>query len=133
MIIEKARELGIALSESDEFRNMSEAQRAMELDTAIMAKLDEFNSRQSRIMEVMSGEESDPDEMSALSTQMEAIRGQLLTEEKFVKMLETQAAFEALMKRVNRAIGVCIGADMSEDDEEGHNCGGDCSGCSGCH
>ncbi len=133
MIIDKARELGIALSETEEFKNMNEAQRAMELDSEIMAKLDEFNSKQSRIMEVMSGEESDPDEMSALSTQMEAIRGQLLAEEKFVKMLEAQAAFEALMKRVNRAIGVCIGAEMTEDDDETHSCGGDCSGCSGCH
>lgn len=133
MIIDKARELGIALSETEEFKNMNEAQRAMELDSEIMAKLDEFNSKQSRIMEVMSGEESDPDEMSALSTQMEAIRGQLLAEEKFVKMLEAQAAFEALMKRVNRAIGVCIGAEMTEDDDGTHSCGGDCSGCSGCH
>ncbi len=131
MIIEKARELGIALSESEEFTAMNDAQRAMEQDETLMERLNAFNAKQSRIMELMSGEENAQDEIGALSTQMEAIRTALLESETFVRMLETQSAFQELMKRVNRAIGVCIGADIESTEESG--CGGNCSGCRGCH
>lgn len=131
MIIEKAKELGIALSESEEFRAMNEAERAMETDEGLMAKINEFNHKQSRIMELLSADEGDQAQISLLSAQMEALRTELIENEAFVKMLETQATFQALMKRVNRAIGMCIGADMEENEEAG--CGGHCSGCSGCH
>ncbi len=132
MIIEKARELGIALSESEEFRAMNEAKLAMERDEALMEKLAAFNEKQSSIMELMSGDDVSQAELSLLSSEMEAIRTSLIENDAFVRMLETQGAFQELMKRVNRAIGVCIGADM-EEDGEGSGCGGDCAGCRGCH
>ena len=132
MIIEKARELGIALSESQEFQAMNDAQRAMEQDETLMEKLSLFNEKQSRIMELMSSEEGVQAEISLLSAEMEALRAALIENETFVNMLETQAAFQALMKRVNRAIGICIGAQM-EDEEQESGCGGNCSGCHSCH
>lgn len=131
MIIEKAKELGIALSESDEFRAMNDAQRAMEEDEALMAKLSDFNEKQNRMMELLSADEGDQAQVSLLSAQMEALRTQLIEDDTFVKMLETQTVFQALMKRVNRAIGLCIGAEI--EDEEDAGCGGNCSGCHGCH
>lgn len=131
MIIEKAKELGIALSESDEFRAMNDAQRAMEEDEVLMAKLNDFNEKQNRMMELLSADEGDQAQVSLLSAQMEALRTQLIEDETFVKMLETQTVFQALMKRVNRAIGLCIGAEI--EDEEDAGCGGNCSGCHGCH
>lgn len=42
MILEKARELGIALSESDEFINMTRTREAMEADTQLMDELNEY-------------------------------------------------------------------------------------------
>ncbi len=131
MIIEKAKELGIALSESDEFRAMNDAQRAMEEDEALMAKLSDFNEKQNRMMELLSADEGDQAQVSLLSAQMEALRTQLIEDDTFVKMLETQTVFQALMKRVNRAIGLCIGAEIEDEEEAG--CGGNCSGCHGCH
>ncbi len=131
MIIEKAKELGIALSESEEFRAMNEAQCAMETDKDLMGKINEFNHKQSRIMELLGADEGDQAQINALSAQLEALRTELVENEAFVKMLETQSTFQALMQRVNRAIGMCIGADVEENEETG--CGGQCSGCSGCH
>lgn len=131
MIIEKAKELGIALSESDEFRAMNDAQRAMEEDEALMAKLSDFNEKQNRMMELLSADEGDQAQVSLLSAQMEALRTQLIEDDTFVKMLETQTVFQALMKRVNRAIGLCIGAEIEDEEEAG--CGGNCLGCHGCH
>jgi cell fate (sporulation/competence/biofilm development) regulator YlbF (YheA/YmcA/DUF963 family) len=110
---------------------MNDAQRAMEQDEALMEKLNLFNEKQGRIMELMSNEEGAQAEISLLSAEMEALRTSLIENEAFVEMLETQAAFQALMKRVNRAIGICIGAQMDDGQEDG--CGGNCSGCNGCH
>ena len=49
MILEKARELGIALSESDEFINMTRTREAMEADTQLMDELNEYNAMSERI------------------------------------------------------------------------------------
>lgn len=132
MIIEKARELGIALSESEEFRAMNDAQRVMELDEALMQKLNRFNEIQSQIMEIMSSKDGAQAEISMLSAEAEALRTELIGNETFVKMLETQVAFQALMKRVNRVISVCIGAEIENDENEHTDCSGNCSGCHNC-
>ena len=56
MIIEKARELGIAISESEEFINMTRTREAMEADEQLMANLNEYNAMQQSIMDIMSFE-----------------------------------------------------------------------------
>lgn len=132
MIIEKARELGLALSESKEFIEMNEAQRAMELDEALMQKINRFNEMQSQIMELMSSKDEAQAEISMLSAEAEALRTELIKNETFVKMLETQVAFQTLMKRVNRVIGVCIGAEIDNDEDAATDCSGNCAGCHNC-
>ena len=53
MILEKARELGIALSESDEFINMTRTREAMEADTQLMDELNEYNAMQESIARLL--------------------------------------------------------------------------------
>ena len=128
MIIEKARELGIELSESPEFKRMMAAQSAMEGKPEIMEMLEGYNSRQSEIMEEMSGE-GDAKRMTALSAEMDELKEGLFNTAEFVEMMEARNAFEELMKRVNRAIGMSIGLEPEDDDE---GCTHDCGSCHGC-
>ena len=136
MIIEKARELGIAISESEEFINMTRTREAMEADEQLMANLNEYNAMQQSIMDIMSSDTDNTQAVQDMSRDIERLHDELLANETFHAMLEAQARFQQLMKQVNRVIGLCIGAEEhnepdSDEAEEG-GCNGCCSHCTGC-
>lgn len=124
MIIEKARELGIAISESEEFINMTRTREAMEADEQLMANLNEYNAMQQSIMDIMSSDTDNTQAVQDMSRDIERLHDELLANEAFHAMLEAQARFQQLMKQVNRVIGLCIGAEEhnepdSDEEEEG--------------
>ena len=136
MIIEKARELGIAISESEECINMTRTREAMEADEQLMANLNEYNAMQQSIMDIMSSDTDNTQAVQDMSRDIERLHDELLANETFHAMLEAQARFQQLMKQVNRVIGLCIGAEEhnepdSDEVEEG-GCNGCCSHCTGC-
>ncbi len=53
MIMDTARMLGIELSESDEFKNMLNAQKSLTEDTAASAMLNEYKLKQKRMMDLL--------------------------------------------------------------------------------
>ncbi|MCI5915451.1 MAG: YlbF family regulator [Christensenella sp.] len=132
MVIEKARELGIALSESQEFRRMLQARAAIEENETLANTINLLQEKQRMIADLLAeGEYSDSRiDLSTLSNEIDDIQTELMESGPFVEMLDAQHAFEALMQRVNRVIAACIGADFS--DEPTGACGGDCGGCGGC-
>ena len=136
MIIEKARELGIAISESEEFINMTRTREAMEADEQLMANLNEYNAMQQSIMDIMSSDTDNTQAVQDMSRDIERLHDELLANEAFHAMLEAQARFQQLMKQVNRVIGLCIGAEEhnepDSDAEEEGGCNGCCSHCTGC-
>ena len=136
MIIEKARELGIAISESEEFINMTRTREAMEADEQLMANLNEYNAMQQSIMDIMSSDTDNTQAVQDMSRDIERLHDELLANEAFHAMLEAQARFQQLMKQVNRVIGLCIGAEEhnepGSDEEEEGGCNGCCSHCTGC-
>ncbi len=138
MILEKARELGIALSESDEFINMTRTREAMEADQALMDEFNEYNALHESIAQMLALDGDNQSAIQESSRDLERLHESLLANETFIAMLEAQGEFQQLMKRVNSVIGMCIGADnesndSSQCDEQEGGCSGSCAHCSGCH
>lgn len=131
MVIDKARDLGIALSESQEFKRMLQARAAIDASEALVSTINMLHEKQNLIADLLAeGEDSDCRvDLATLSNEIEDIQTELMESEPFVEMLDAQHAFEALMRRVNRVIATCIGADYGEEAEA---CEGDCAGCGGC-
>ena len=67
MIIEKAQELGLALSESAEFCRMMEAKAAMDKNEPIQHMMRDYTQKREDIVGLMEGEEADKGEMMDLS------------------------------------------------------------------
>lgn len=133
MIIEKAQELGLALSESAEFCRMMEAKAAMDKNEPIQHMMRDYTQKREDIVSLMEGAEADKGEMMDLSRQMDEIQNALVTHPVFVEMMEAQQGFQALMQQVNRTIAACIGMedpDLGEAQEGG--CSGSCASCAGC-
>ncbi len=129
MVLEKARELGLALSQSEEFIRMSVAQNAVESDEIVTEALAEFKAKQNELVDLLAEDEADKLQIAALSHDIELLQAQLVENPLFMAVMEAQNAFSALMNMVNQEIGACIGLQTQESSE---GCQGSCSGCSGC-
>ncbi|MEA5059281.1 hypothetical protein SDC9_167440 [bioreactor metagenome] len=133
MIIEKAQELGLALSESMEFRRMLEAKAAMDANQCIQQMMQNYTGKRDDIVQLMEAEGSEKDEMMELSRQMDEIQSALMTDPVFIEMMEAQQAFQSLMQQVNETIAACIGMDDPDGDvSEESCCTGSCASCAGC-
>lgn len=133
MIIEKAQELGLALSESAEFRRMMEAKAAMDRNERIQDMMLNYTQKRDNIVDIMEGEGPDKNEMMDLSRQMDEIQSALMTDPVFMEMMEAQQGFQTLMQQVNKTIAACIGLDDPDAAvSEGSGCTGSCTSCPGC-
>ncbi len=132
MIIEKAQELGLALSESAEFCRMMEAKAAMDKNEPIQHMMRDYTQKREDIVSLMEGEEADKVEMMDLSRQLDEIQNALVTHPVFAEMMEAQQGFQALMQQVNRTIAACIGMEDPDPSEAQSGCSGSCASCAGC-
>ncbi|OQB25286.1 MAG: hypothetical protein BWY11_00625 [Firmicutes bacterium ADurb.Bin182] len=128
IIIDKAKELGIALSESDEFRRMLAARTQLEGNPAVRDMLKDFQKKQREISDILSEDDPDHDLIAALTNDIDNMQNTLLLNPVFAELVEAQNDFQKLMNRVNKVIAECIGMDASQNG----TCEGSCSSCSGC-
>ena len=133
MIIEKAQELGLALSESAEFCRMMEAKAAMDENERVQDMMREYTQKRDDIVGLMEGEEAEKSDMMELSRQLDEIQSALVSHPVFMEMMAAQQDFQALMQQVNKTIAACIGMDDPQlDASEGGGCSGSCASCAGC-
>lgn len=130
MIIEEARKLGIALSETPEFIAMMSCQKNLEDDEAAAALVEEFQCVREEIMELMTQPDTDALTLQEKNERMEEIKNSLMESAVFVEALEAQHKFQRIMDMVNAEIGACIGIPMEENHDAA--CGGNCQSCGGC-
>lgn len=128
MILDKARELGLALSQSEEFLRMQSARAVMDSNEAVTDALQDYKDKQEELMGLLSGDEPDRLQVAALSRDVETLQEQLLNSPVFSEAMAAQNEFQQLMTKVNREIAACIGIQTEES-----GCGGSCASCSGCH
>lgn len=126
MIMDMARELGVAIAETPEYKRMSLAQAAVSRNASLQLLLSEFTQKRSALTSMLSSLDFDREAMIALSTDVERLQAQLRENPLFSEMLETEQAFSALLTSVDREINACIGRESDDD------CTGDCTACGGC-
>ena len=132
MVIDRARELGIALSESPEFQRMQQARRAIDENEALRGQIELLNEKQKLAADILSqGEDAEHwGELATISNEIDDIQADLLSSKPFEEMMDAQQAFDELMQRVNQVIATCIGTDAGND--MGGCCGRTCGSCGGC-
>lgn len=127
-MIELARELGLALANSDEFNKMAAARRNMNEDPALLALMEEFQAKKDALLYMMqNGDEN----LSEASNDLDRLQGQLFENPIFMDLVDAENEFQNLLTEVNAEISKCISAaDPSLQNRSG--CSGHCGGCHGC-
>jgi len=133
VLLEMARDLARDLQNDERFIRVMMAREAADEDEALQGLIGEFNLKRLALQGEMSKEDPDKEKIEQLNSEAREAYAQLMANE---HMAAYQGAKEALDQLVNKMVQILTLAAQGEDpDEVGRtaSCGGNCSGCAGCH
>ncbi|MCH5211472.1 MAG: YlbF family regulator [Oscillospiraceae bacterium] len=122
-VIEKARELGAMLQESEEMKAYKDAEAAQKADEASQAAMSEFNlNRLNLARDMQNGKISRED---AVAKNNEAYEELLKKAPLIAEYVEKKKVFDDLVNQVNQIINFYITGSTG-------GCSGSCNTCGGC-
>ena len=130
-VIEKTRELGKAIQADERYQTYMVSKKANDEDPELQDLIGRFNMKRLEVNELMRQEDGSK-QLQRSNGEMRALYSQLMQHEKMTAYQEARTALNELVREVNGIIELCIEGEDPETCQPA-DCGGDCSGCSGCH
>ena len=126
-IIEKTKELGALIQESEAVKNYNQVKIAYDTDEELQKLVKEFNLHKMTLMNLTGAEEQDAGRIAEVEERVKSVYAKITENENVMKMQEATKAVEALLGQVNGVLTYYI------TGEEPTSCTHDCSTCGGCH
>ncbi len=135
-VIAKARELGALLQQDERYIKLMEAQKANEEDTALNELIARIQLVQMSFQHEAAKEDKNEQKLEAYDKEFGEIYTQIMANPNMQAYETARAEIDKLMQYINNIFVLCLqGEDPAtcEPQQQEHNCGGECSSCSGCH
>ena len=132
-IIEMARELGAALQKSDEYTAYNVAKNAADSDAELQGMIGDFNLKKLSLNAEVQKEEKDPAKLAALNEEVRSIYARIMAHPTMAAYNTTKSELDRLLNFLQQILVYSANGEDPATIEEETSCGGDCSGCSGCH
>ncbi len=124
-IFEKARELGEAIIESNEYKELKEAELRQENDKEALTLLKEYSEVRSRLAsEIQKGDVSE-ERIAEIREELEEAYSKMTTNDAITAYINAQRTFQAIIDQMNSIISFHITGKMPG------GCSGNCSSCGG--
>ena len=131
-IIEMAKYLGYAIQQDERYIRTQLAQAAADEDEKLQELIGEFNLKRIAINSETTKENKDGDKIQRLDAELRDIYARLMANEHMAAYNEAKTELDKLINRIATIVTMSAqGEDPEDVPAEG--CGGNCSGCSGCH
>lgn len=127
-IIEKARELGMMLRDSDEMKALKGAEEMQLADKDAQVLMMEYANTRERLSQKAASTDVTKEEFEKIQAEMEQAFQKLMTNENIKRYIEANKAFKTLIDQVNSIIAYFV-----KGEEQHGSCSGNCSSCGGCH
>lgn len=122
-VLAKALELGVAISQSDELKNVREAEQAMFADPEARGLIEEFHQcRQELEFMRLRGMEPLPEQQEALGS----VRGRMKMNPLISRFLEAQEGFDQMLRQVNQILNQAITGSGGCEPGQCSSCGESC-------
>ena len=134
-VLEKVRELGALIQESDKYKEYYDAARANDNDPELQRLIGVFNMKRRALNELMRKEEKSADAMTSLDDEIGEIYQEIMNNPCMVRYNDTKEAFEKMLSSVTYIITQSAnGQDPYElpDEPPVSSCSGSCASCGGC-
>ena len=132
-IIERARELGAALQKSDEYTAYNVAKNAADNDAELQGMIGDFNLKKLSLNAEVQKEEKDPAKLAALNEEVRSIYARIMAHPTMMAYNTTKEELDRILNFIQQIIVYSANGEDPATIQEETSCGGDCSGCSGCH
>ena len=132
-IIEMARELGAALQRSDEYTAYNVAKNAADSDAELQGMIGDFNLKKLSLNAEVQKEEKDPEKLAALNEEVRSIYARIMAHPTMMAYNTTKEELDRILNFIQQIIVYSANGEDPATIQEETSCGGDCSGCSGCH
>lgn len=126
-IFEKARELGEAIIESKEYKELKKAEMEQENDPEAMKLLADYSALRSKLAEEIQKGEVAEDRMAEIRQALEDAYEKVTENDHIVAYINSQRIFQSIIDQMNNIISFHITGKMPG------SCSGSCDSCGGCH
>ncbi len=127
-IFEKARELGEAIIESKEYKELKEAELRQEQDEEALTLLKEYSDVRSRLAAEIQKGDVDDSRIAEIREELEEAYEKMTTNDSITAYINAQRTFQAIIEQMNNILSFHITGKMPG------GCSGNCSSCGGdCH
>ena len=126
-IFDKARDLGLAVIESNVYKKMKDAEAAQETDADAMALLKEYSDLRMELGKEVQAGEPTAERMAEIRELVNAKYEEVTANPIISAYIAAKNEFDLVMQQMNTILSYYI------NGEENTNCGGDCASCGGCH
>ncbi len=135
MELEKlARELGAAIQKDQVYLDFEAARKANDEDEELNALMGKIRLIQLSYQQEASKDEPDEQKMEGYNKEFQGVYNQIMANKNMQKFEEARQAVDEMMNYLTGILAMCVnGEDPATCDPKAHNCGGECSSCSGCH
>ena len=132
-VITMARELGATLQKSDEYTAYMLAKTAADEDQELQGMIGNFNLQKLALSAEVQKEEKDQEKLAALNEEVRSIYGQIMAHPTMLAYNTTKNELDRLLNFIQQIVVYSANGEDPFTVQEETSCGGDCSGCSGCH
>lgn len=135
MELEKlARQLGAAIQQDKVYLDFEAARKANDADEELNALMGKIRLIQLSYQQEAGKEEPDEVKMEGFNKEFQGVYTQIMANKNMQKFEEARQAVDEMMNYLTGILAMCVnGEDPETCDPTAHNCGGECSSCSGCH
>ncbi|MBQ2889772.1 MAG: YlbF family regulator [Clostridia bacterium] len=124
-IFEKARELGEAIIESKEYKELKEAELRQEQDEEALTLLKEYSDVRSRLAQEIQKGDVDDSRIAEIREELEEAYEKMTTNDSITAYINAQRTFQAIIEQMNNILSFHITGKMPG------GCSGNCSSCGG--
>ena len=129
IIFQKTRELGQALLESEQYKQVQAAEAKAMRNAEAAALMALYMEKRAAVQAMMNEENPDPMAMKRLSDEMDDAQEKLQLVDDITELTRAREEFNALIGQINQVLQFIVTGRM----DDGDGCTGNCSSCGGCH
>ena len=131
-VMMKAQELAEAILDSEVYTQMKQQENDVKRDPEAGIALSDMIEKRSRVENILSSANMDPNELAEASREMEEAEQRMNDNEMIKTLKEYRKDFQTMMDNVNRILRLVITGQTEDENGGSSGCSGNCSGCSGC-
>ena len=132
-VISLARQLGHAIQEQDEYKNIMKAKTEADADETLQALITEFNIKRVAINAEACKSDRDEDTLKKLNEEMRTAYSDIMSNEHMKTYNDAKQAFDRVVQRVQAIVQQSADGEDPDTTDFSEDCTHDCSTCGGCH